>query len=136
MCYELFKLEAISVNNIAENVELKVYDEAPGKEDYERIDLLFQGTEEIYVGEGYFGLLKAIRRTLESQGFLLKCNGSVKNVYPSAMMSESGSPNAYFMTLGEPATKVVNIFENDIQEGHVSVDVHEEFFEKWWKSIS
>lgn len=81
----------------------------------------------------FFALVK-IRKELEELGIKILCNGSRIDVYPSSMgmMSLKG----YELRIGEPATRLLNIFEpaDDINK-IATVDEQKLYFENWIKDL-
>lgn len=93
------------------------------------------GTERIEIEHAYpFFALKGIRRILESQGRLIICNGSRKDVYPSG--NSAIGIMAYVLVLGQPATELVHIFNSvdDIQKISL-VSEQESYRMEWLRSL-
>lgn len=77
----------------------------------------------------FLALIK-IREELEKQGIKILCNGSRVDVYPSGMALSS--LKAYELKMGEPARKLLNIFEpTDNLEKIATINDQKAFWEKW-----
>lgn len=76
-----------------------------------KIKFIYEGIEIDKEGEFPFFVLVDLRKDLENLGYLLICNGSRIDVYPSRM-SSVGS-NAYLLKPNQKAllTDIVNIFD-------------------------
>lgn len=73
------------------------------------LEFLFNNKSIIVENDFPFLALVAIRIELEKLGMKILCNGSRIDVYPSGM--GLNTLKAYELKMGEPARKLVNIFE-------------------------
>ena len=90
--------------------------------------------------DNYFNALCELRLELEKKEIVLMCNGSSRDVYPSAMMLDMGDADSgYRLKLGLPATMkdIVNLFDFD-EAHHIACTVRqqEEFYKEWVNSRS
>ncbi|AMV38608.1 hypothetical protein VT85_14315 [Planctomyces sp. SH-PL62] len=102
-----------------------------------RLVLRFDG-EEIAVADcEYFSALAAIRSALEPRGLAPRCYGASRNVYPSRLTRDWGGMRAYRMFLGRPGAveDLVSIFDDGPDVDPVSVQVQEEFYLEWTRSL-
>jgi hypothetical protein len=81
--------------------------------------------------------LRRVRKQLEADGIKLMCNGSAKNVRPSAMQRDmSVGELAYWLVEGERKPTTVNIFDENIEIDYATGEEQETFYkEVWRKSI-
>lgn len=118
---------------------ISAWEEAPDDPDSVLIELEYRG--ETIAGrseEGFFDALCEIRRTLETEGKLLGCYGSSKNVFPSPMIRSMGyGEKAYRLKLGKQAkTKdLVSIFEAGPDVEAASCAEQEAFYREWLQSL-
>jgi hypothetical protein len=93
------------------------------------------GTQVRGEGPDLFEALVAVRRFLEAGGTRLACNGSRRDVFPSAMLRQaSGGRRAYVLemprTTARPVT--VDIFEVAPESAALAtVDEQRAWFEQW-----
>jgi hypothetical protein len=73
------------------------------------LEFIFKNENIIVENDFPFLALVEIRKELEKLGIKILCNGSRVNVYPSGM--GLNTLKAYELKMGEPARKLVNIFE-------------------------
>lgn len=134
MEFDVYNLKVQIDNSTTEDVQLKVYEESPENPELIRLELITSKANYCAQGEYYFETLQDLRKSLESENIHLLCNGSVRNIYPSAMMVSMGCSKAYRMTLGQPALNkdiVEDIFNDDLVIEYSTVDEQEEFFQSW-----
>ena len=92
-----------------------------------------------YHGEGgdYFMALQNIRKLFEHDGIEILCNGSRKNVWPSALSRYLGEGiYVYLCKDGQPVREMVDIFDNDNEIiEYCPVREQEESCRKWFCSL-
>ncbi|MDA8021128.1 MAG: hypothetical protein MPN21_27135 [Thermoanaerobaculia bacterium] len=117
---------------------LRAWEESPSDPELVRIELKLDGdTIAREAEEGFFDALCEIRRTLESEGKLLSCYGSSRNVFPSPMIRSMGyAEKAYRLELGKNAEieDLVSIFDTGPDVEAVSCSEQEAFYQTWLKS--
>lgn len=89
-------------------------------------------------GEDGFDVLCQLRQLLESDGRLLVCNGSRRDVYPSGMCRDMGwGMKAYVLRIGQTTcdADLVDIYEPCDVERAVRVEQQLEYLEEWRRSI-
>lgn len=83
-----------------------------------------------------FAALQAIRRKTEERGWSIHCLGSRRNVWPSAMSRDMGGGfKAYVLTIGQPATELVDILDVDESPDGSTVAEQESFAKSWFESL-
>lgn len=107
--------------------------------DGHQVELSMQIEEERFsaIEDDDFGAFCLVRRQLEARGWLVLCNGSSRNVFPSPMSRDmGGGVMAFVLTIGKPASmeNLVHIFERTIRIDPVTVDEQERFYEQWLAS--
>ena len=89
-------------------------------------------------GDDYFDCLTAVRRTLESEGAILLCQGARRDVWPSGMArSMAAGLKAYVLVNRRPPTPddLVDIFD-PAEPGDVgTVTEQERVRDEWFASI-
>ena len=108
--------------------------------DGHQVELSMQIEEERFsaIAHDYFEAFCLVRRQLEARGWLVLCNGSSRNVFPSPMSRDmGGGVMAFVLTIGEPASmeNLVDIFERTIRIDPVTVDEQQRFHEQWRASL-
>ncbi len=94
----------------------------------------FDGTK--FEDRDLFQALIAIRREIEQKGGKLLCQGSRRDVFPSAMSRSMGSGRkAYITRMGHPSNVRVDIFEDAEPDEVGTVDEQAEYHEKWFASL-
>lgn len=126
----------ILFNGLITEEKLLLYESSV--EDAVKIVLLFNGAKYVAESENYFAALISIRKQVESNGILLMCNGTAKNIYPSPMSLSMGTGRkAYITRMGQQAFNkdLVDIF--DYVEGfeHCSIQEQEEYHRSWLESL-
>lgn len=89
--------------------------------------------------DNHFGALVELRRCLEKDNIHVFCNGTAKNVYPSAMQFSMGNTRkAYKLSLGKQAfmKDMVDIFDYDQDCEFVTVNEQMRFYNDWIQSLS
>jgi hypothetical protein len=89
-------------------------------------------------GESVFEVLCAVRRKLESVGWLVRCAGAQVDVFPSPMIASMGDgTHAYVLTLGKPAltADLVDLFHCDDRYVPSTVEEQEKFCKTWVRSL-
>ncbi|MEL6824000.1 MAG: hypothetical protein AAFP70_19765 [Calditrichota bacterium] len=101
-----------------------------------QIELFLRGQIYTGVAEDFFDALCVVRIHIEPDGFLLNCYGASKNVYPSrASRQMSSGRQAYQMTMGYPAERLVSIFDSGLDTQPATVDEQRRFYEDWLQSL-
>jgi len=108
--------------------------------DDRQVELSMQIEEERFsaIAHDDFEAFCLVRRQLEARGWLVLCNGSSRNVFPSPMSRDmGGGVMAYVLTIGKPASMedVVHIFERTIRIDPVTVDEQQRFYKHWIASL-
>ena len=86
----------------------------------------------------YFECLIKLREIFEKRGWLILCNGSRYDVYPSSMSRDMGKGiKAYQMKLGKKVRMedLVNIFEEAKIDKIGTIEEQKAFYNKWLKSF-
>ena len=83
-----------------------------------------------------YAALQGVRRKSEGRGWSVHCLGARRNVWPSAMSRDMGGGfKAYLMTMGQPATELVDILELDESPDGSTVAEQEAFRKSWFDSL-
>jgi hypothetical protein len=119
--------------------EFLLWEESP--EDADRVGLAVRfGVEEIVAeADDFFSALCSIRADLGTRGLMPRCYGSSRNVYPSGMTRGMGvGGNAYRLYPGRrgQTADIVDIFDDGPDVDPVSVQVQEDCYREWLRSIA
>jgi len=83
-----------------------------------------------------FAALQEIRRKIEGRGWAIHCLGARRNVWPSAMSRDMGGGfKAYMLTIGQPATELVDILDVDDSPDGSTISEQESFAKSWFDSL-
>ena len=121
-----------------EHASFDLHDEAISDPNNVQLDISFLSRRETAIAPDYFEALTMLRKKFEPEGLLIVCNGSVENVYPSAMArSMGGGLKAYRLTMGTPAktADLVSIFDATLNSPPASVEQQEAFYQTWLLSL-
>jgi hypothetical protein len=86
----------------------------------------------------YFECLIKLREIFEKRKWILLCNGSRYDVFPSGMARDMGKGlKAYKLEMGKPAKieDLVNIFEEAEIEKIGTIEEQKEYYKKWVESF-
>ena len=86
----------------------------------------------------FFDALVKLRQELEKVALILNCNGSSRDVYPSAMSRSMGyGERAYRLKVGMPArlTDLVSIFESSPQNIPSTITEQQLYYDRWFDSL-
>ena len=84
----------------------------------------------------FFQSLRTIRKCLEKLGIELLCQGSRRDVWPSAMSSQMGAGlRAYVCVMRQPATELVPIFEPAPEIEYSNVIEQSKYHHEWFESL-
>lgn len=91
----------------------------------------------VFEGDDLFEALIALRLKLEETGYRVLCAGARVDVFPSGMSRNmGGARKAYITRLGEPATNLIDIFDEAKAELVGTVEGQKEFHNKWGRSLT
>jgi hypothetical protein len=87
-------------------------------------------------GSDLFDALDAVRRSLESEAFLLCCNGARLDAYPSAMSRDMGKGlKVYISQVGKPGGELVDTLDAAPFERIATVDDQKAWHREWFESL-
>jgi hypothetical protein len=98
------------------------------------VEVAFRDVSLRGVGHDLFSALVAVRRDLDTLGWLLACNGSRRDVYPSQMGRQASRGRlAYLLTLPRTTRRpeVLDIFDVADERTVSSVDDQRAWFDAW-----
>lgn len=103
-----------------------------------RLSCAYRGKVIESMADDYFDALCDIRRRMWAEGLIPFCYGASLNVYPSGMSrSMGGGLKAYRLTKGRQAlmADLVGVFSEGPDIIPASVELQQEFFEEWLRSL-
>ncbi len=120
----------INAFNGIQTVDLLIKDYSEDGEDSIILGIEINHNKYCGKGDNHFDALMELRRHLEKDNVQIMCNGSGRNVYPSAMQFDFGNTRkAYKMYLGNHArmADLVDIFDCEEDMAFVSIDEQMKF---------
>lgn len=136
---EVEKTIVILPDGETREAQFHIWDFDPEDTQLVKLSLTFANREIVRNEDDFWSALCSIRRELEAEGILIKCNGSSKDVWPSGMSIDmSAGEKAYRLELGQQPTvkNIVSIFESGTDIFPVTLDEQEAFFNQWAKSVT
>jgi hypothetical protein len=129
---ETFNIRVLLPNRTLDSVAVRVVSTSPG-------GLLVSGLgfrDQKFTGSDLFNALLELRRELEQAGHRLLCGGARTDVFPSGMSrSMGGGRKVYVMSLGQPATHTIDIFDDAEPAAVGTIMQQKEFHERWIQSL-
>jgi hypothetical protein len=94
--------------------------------------------KQIFAGMDFFEAFQRFRSAVESEGFLILCQGSSRYFRTSPMLKEASKGlKGYSVRIGKSTSRddVVDLFDAATQDTVVSANEQREYIEKWLKSL-